>query len=161
MKNYVSEEDFQQVLKLLDLPGETLSIEIGPRDQWPMVGIDSRWALRAVIGDRYREGEPYTTRTVYVPVMIPGDDDRRQRTQDEANRVRDERRYGRSVERVTLPSEPVVTYPVDIDSWVSCGRDEPHDAHPFDPSFPENVYPRVACPGLVRVSFVPRDAELG
>lgn len=63
-------QEFQQVLDLLGLPGETLHIDIGGRAE-AMVGQRSSWRMRAVIADQ--PGLPYTTRTVHVPVLLPGD----------------------------------------------------------------------------------------
>lgn len=107
MKTFISSEDFQKVLELLGLPGETLHIEIGGRaraenDYSGMVltGVSSSWALKAVIAEpgSYDESgnnlEPYSTRTVYVPVMLPGDEERN------AQRLRYfEERHGPLVDR--------------------------------------------------------------
>jgi hypothetical protein len=73
MKTFISNAEFNQVLELLSLPGETLSIEIGSRRQWVMAGVDSTWAMRAVIGQRYRYDEPYSEKVIYVPVLLPSD----------------------------------------------------------------------------------------
>jgi hypothetical protein len=69
---YIGVETFQLVLKLLGLPGETLRIEIGSRGEFvPAAGVNSSWMMSAVISDQGHK-VPYQTRTVYVPVMIPG-----------------------------------------------------------------------------------------
>lgn len=80
MKTVISEEDFQKVLELLGLPGDTLRFEVGPRDE-PMVGVNSSWRLKATIAvpikyEGHENVEPYQVRVVYVPVMIPGDAER-------------------------------------------------------------------------------------
>lgn len=81
MKTFITNAEFNQVLELLGLPGETLSIEIGSRSRWPMTGANSTWAMRAVIGTPARgtfgpHGEmlhPYSEQVIYVPVLLPGD----------------------------------------------------------------------------------------
>jgi hypothetical protein len=73
VKTFISNADFRQVLELLGLPGETISIEIGGRDRWVMAGPNSGWAMRAVIGQRYRHDEPYVEKVIYVPVLLPQD----------------------------------------------------------------------------------------
>lgn len=45
MKTFITNAEFNQVLELLGLPGETLSIEIRGREAWP----DDRSRLR--LGD--------------------------------------------------------------------------------------------------------------
>lgn len=70
MKEYVTTEEFQAVLALLGLPGQTVHIELCPREEL-MAGVASSWRMRAVIADS--PGLPYTTRTVHVPVMLPGE----------------------------------------------------------------------------------------
>jgi hypothetical protein len=83
MKTFISNEDFNKVLELLGLPGETISIEIGSRVQWVMAGVNSTWAMRAVIGvmeEMYDADHnyiaPYSEKVVYVPVMLPNDERR-------------------------------------------------------------------------------------
>lgn len=85
MKTFISNEDFQRVLELLGLPGETLEFRVGPRDV-PTAGVNSSWLLTAIIADQpYHncckcpcpDTEPFQTRTVYVPVMLPNDRDPR------------------------------------------------------------------------------------
>lgn len=111
MKTYVSEDDFQQVLALLGLPGETLSIEIGDRGRWIFPGAipGARWAMRAVIsvpgsydGD-HNMLAPYEERVVYVAVQLPGDEKHRLALQTGPSRRRAEIKFGRRVEDVTLP----------------------------------------------------------
>lgn len=83
MKSFIPSEDFQRVLELLGLPGETLNLSVGPRDV-PMPGVNSSWQLIAEIADQSYDGtcvdvatKPYQTRTVYVPVLLPNDRDPR------------------------------------------------------------------------------------
>jgi hypothetical protein len=71
LKKFITNAEFNQVLELLGLPGETISIEIRGRRSWVMTGVNSGWAMRAVIGGQ--DGEPYTERVVYVPVLLPQD----------------------------------------------------------------------------------------
>lgn len=80
LKTFITNAEFSQVLELLGLPGETLSIEIGSRSRWPMTGANSTWAMRAVIGVPSRRsgphGEmlhPYAEQVIYVPVLLPND----------------------------------------------------------------------------------------
>lgn len=80
MKTFITNAEFAQVLELLGLPGETLSIEIGSRSSWAMTGVNSTWAMRAVIGVPSRSsgpyGEmlhPYAEQVIYVPVLLPSD----------------------------------------------------------------------------------------
>jgi hypothetical protein len=77
VKTFISEEDFQRVLELLGLPGETLRFEVGPRNE-PMVGIDSSWRLKAVIStagvmENHEYVELPAERVIRVPVLLPGD----------------------------------------------------------------------------------------
>lgn len=87
MKTFISTENFQKVLELLGLPDDTLHIEIGGRARASngntgmlMTGVDSTWGMKAVIAvpgsydhENHRNLEPYSTRTVYVPVLLPSD----------------------------------------------------------------------------------------
>lgn len=75
MKEFISNADFNRVLEILGLPGETLEIVIGDRnDAESMAGVASSWYMRAVIGDQ--RGLPYSVRVVYVPVFLPVDQER-------------------------------------------------------------------------------------
>jgi len=75
VKEFISNADFNRVLELLGLPGETLEIVIGARtDAEPMAGVRSSWRMRAAIGDQ--RGVPYAVRVVYVPVFLPHDQER-------------------------------------------------------------------------------------
>ncbi len=81
MKEFITNAEFQRVLELLGLPGETLSIEIGGRARRDndstgmlMTGIASSWGMKAVIADGHEL--PYSTRTIYVPVLLPSDEER-------------------------------------------------------------------------------------
>lgn len=78
MKTFITNEEFNQVLELLGLPGETLSIEITGRDRWPFPGVNSSWAMRAVIGTRtphdgHEQLAAFEERVVYVPVLLHSD----------------------------------------------------------------------------------------
>lgn len=78
MKTFITNDEFNQVLELFGLPGETLEFHVGPRNE-QMVGYRSSWRLRATIGDQnmrtenHRPLEPYAVRVVYVPVLLPSD----------------------------------------------------------------------------------------
>lgn len=79
VKTFITNAEFAQVLELLGLPGETLEIQIGSRSRWVMAGVNSTWAMRAVIVTPSRvdpHGEmlhPYAEQVIYVPVLLPGD----------------------------------------------------------------------------------------
>lgn len=79
MKTFITNAEFSQVLELLGLPGETLEIQIGSRSRWALAGVNSTWAMRAVIGTPSRVGphgemlHPYAEQVIYVPVLLPSD----------------------------------------------------------------------------------------
>lgn len=73
MKTFITNAEFNQVLELLGLPGETLSIEIRGREAWPMTGPASGWAMKAEIGGQSEPGQPYSQKVIYVPVLLPQD----------------------------------------------------------------------------------------
>lgn len=79
MKTFITNAEFNQVLELLGLPGETLEIQIGSRSRWAMAGVNSTWAMRAVIGEKimydssHNQTKPYAERVIYVPVLLPSD----------------------------------------------------------------------------------------
>lgn len=93
MKEFISNDEFNQVLEILGLPGKTLEFTVGGRtDYEPMSGVKSSWRMRATIGDMIKRGEdlyPYQVRVVYVPVMLPND-------QEENDRVKREMQDRRS-----------------------------------------------------------------
>jgi hypothetical protein len=108
MKEFISNDDFEKVLKLLGLPGETLEFTLGGRGDEVMTGVESSWRMRAVVGDS--PGLPYSTRTFYVPVLLPYDqeryDERMQRltqSQLEHDRMHAELVHDKPVEHAFLP----------------------------------------------------------
>ena len=83
MKKFITNDEFNQVLELLGLPGGTLEFTVGGRtDLEPMAGVNSSWRMRATIADAVKTGAdlyPYQVRVVYVPVFLPVDQERHDR----------------------------------------------------------------------------------
>jgi hypothetical protein len=108
VKEFISNEDFNKVLELLGLPGETLEFTVGGRtDAEPMAGVNSSWRMRATIGDMLTPADPYPyqVRVVFVPVFLPADQEHYDALQRqlEDDRLRTKRRYDRDVKHVFLP----------------------------------------------------------
>lgn len=71
VREFISAEDFQAVLALLGLPGDTLRIEIGNRDE-PMAGVNSAWMMKATVASFDPDNpHPHRVTVYYVPVMLP------------------------------------------------------------------------------------------
>lgn len=113
MKPFISHADLMQVLLLLDLPADVLSVELRPRDEI-ITGVQSSWMLKATRsagGGPTCAGEterPYTIETIYVPVLLPRDEERRRERLANPDRLRAERRHDRKVKHVYLPEDDSV-----------------------------------------------------
>lgn len=127
MKTFITNDEFNQILELLGLPGETLSIEIGMRDRWPFPGVNSSWGMRAVIGspapgygphgDMFH---PYTETVVYVPVLLPGDVPPAQAWPDTVEEALETPPQGCA----SVPCPPFEEVKFDVATCPTCGRAE-------------------------------------
>lgn len=168
MKEYISEEEWKQVIAILGIE-QALAVRIGPRER-VVPGLESRWLMEVDVPTstgpgctgRSPDGRPYGVTTFYVPVMLPGDEARRQRRLAEGERKIAELVHGKRVEHAFLPdalTDADVTVQTNQDgkitsvaldgaaAWSHCGSRVPHTRHTHTVTFMEGSYPNVVCPG--------------
>jgi hypothetical protein len=113
VKEFISHQELLDVLKLLGLPDDVLSVELKGRDE-PFVGVDSSWMLKVTrsrggsVCRRHNGGadfEPYTIETSYIPVMLPADEERRRNLTLNRERLIAQHVHQKPVEHVFLPDE--------------------------------------------------------
>lgn len=162
MKEFISEDEWKQVIQLLGIE-HAQAVRIGPRER-VVPGLESSWLMEV---DSYVPGSapppgPYAVATFYVPVMLPGDEARRQRRLAEGERKIAELVHGKRVEHAFLPDVPtdvgvtvqtnqddkIVSVAQDGETWSHCGdHRHPHAQHTHTVTFLEGSYPDVVCPG--------------
>jgi hypothetical protein len=113
VKEFISHQELLDVLKLLGLPDDVLSVELKGRDE-PFAGVDSSWMLKVTRSRRYTDpgsavfggdAVPYTLETIYIPVMLPADEERRRELTLNRERLIAQHIHQKPVEHAFLPDE--------------------------------------------------------